>query len=440
MIGKNIKAAPFLALFALAFAGCATTIRFEAQRVPTLDTSEIQRVAVRPFAPANNTSVAVSAANTLTSEVNRRLQGTGAFTLVSHTAVDAARARGADIDAYVDAEFTGRITFQTSNTTSRQEQRRDRAGNVTTHTIHTRVVELAFEYYFVRARDGVIIGPIQRRGSQSSSSEDVNALASEAALANRVIANQLGQFYRDVAPYSIRISRSLERERDRALRPHMDAARDLVRAGNYRGARDAYVAVWNMHGSVAAAINASVLYEALGETENAIFFMEHVHAATGAPRANQVLARLNMELQQQLAFLGFDAAQPQAERVAAHTIGEVRRVLPAHARVSIHNDATANQGLVNDVIDNMISAFLRDGIPVVERQLIELILAEQGLHMDGSVSDRDFISIGNLAGANTIVIVGITGAGAARRLQVRVLDIATGTVTMQSGTGSEWRL
>jgi len=128
------------------------------------------------------------------------------------------------------------------------------------------------------------------------------------------------------------------------------------------------------------------------------------------------------------------------ERVASHAIREVGRVLPATARVWVHNNSMVSPGMANDVIDTMISSFLSSGIPVVERQWVDLILAEQNLHLDGSVSDSDFVSVGNLAGANTIIVVGITGTGAARRLQVRVLDIATGTVIMQSGTGSEWQL
>ena len=69
-----------------------------------------------------------------------------------------------------------------------------------------------------------------------------------------------------------------------------------------------------------------------------------------------------------------------------------------------------------------------------------MIAVEQGIHLDGMVTDDDFISVGNAAGANTIIVMGISGAGALRRLNVRVLDIAAGTVRMQSDTGEAWRL
>ncbi|MCL2558009.1 MAG: CsgG/HfaB family protein [Treponema sp.] len=437
---KNTAGLPALAaLVALALAGCATTIRLEAPRTPTLDTTGIHRVAVRPFEAATNASRAAAAS--LTSQTTSRLQATGIFTLISYATVSAAITGGTGADNFVDAIFSGRITHYDVRSGTRQDPVFNLAtGAIELRRVFFREVELSFEYFFERARDGLIIGPVVRRDSASSSHENADRVSSETALVNRIISNQLRTFNNDVAPHVIRITRTFETESDRALRPLMNAAQDQVRSGNYIAARHSYLAIWHDHGSVAAAINASILYEATGDTESAIALMRTVSAATGAPRAAQVLSRLNNELAHQAGVGAFGDQRSAAERVADHAIAEVSRVLPPNARVAIHNNAQASAGLVNDVIDGMIGAFLQRGIPVVERQLIELILAEQNLHADGSVTDRDFISIGNLAGANTIVIVGLSGVGAARRLQVRVLDISTGTVRMQSGTGSEWQL
>ena len=137
--------------------------------------------------------------------------------------------------------------------------------------------------------------------------------------------------------------------------------------------------------------------------------------------------------------LDLQAARARAA-TTAHALRETRRVLPADARLWIHNNATTNRGPASDAADDITSAFIRYGITVVERGLIDMIAAEQGIHLDGTVADGDFISIGNAAGANTIIVIDITGTGVLRRLNVRVLDIATGTVRMQSDTGEPWRL
>jgi len=438
---KVWEVAPFFALQVLILAGCATRVRFEAPRTPNMDTAGVQRIAIAPF--ATTVPGAAPIAQELTSEATSRIQATNAFTLVSYDTVRAVQARGGNVESYVDAVFRGRVTHFATNTTSRQGQRRERRGHDTvtvTFVTHSREAEVAFEYYFVRARDGSMVGPIRRTGRTSASSESAGDLPSGTDLALRIVRGQLGTLYRDVAPHTIRVTRTMERERDSSLRPLMNAADARRRAGDYMGARQAYVAIWNEHRSIPAAINAAVLYEATGDLEGGIFFMEQVFEATRAPRAGQKLAQLNAEAAHVLGLEALDDTAPPAERVAGHAVAEVGSVLAGGARLWIHNNATTNQAMVNDVIDNMTASFLTSGFTVVERGMIDLIAAEQNLHLDGTVADSDFVSIGNRAGANKVVIIGITGTGAARRLQVRVLDIETATVRMQSGTGVAWRV
>ena len=458
---KMWKAAPLAALAVLVLAGCATRIPIEAQRTPNLDTAGIQRIAVAPFASGIAGPEHQALANALTSEVTARLTATNAFTLVSYQTVAAARARGADISNYVDAILSGRVSSFSANVIGRShaetvlrneaEQRAATIANAMLRSIAQATaaatfpayrlnVNVAFEYYIVRARDGQVIGPIGRGGSVTRANDNRNALPAPMPLATGIVQNQLRLFYRDVVPHTVVVRVALENEPDRDLRPQMNSARDNVRAGNYVAARQMYLAIWENHQSVAAAVNVAILYEATGDLDSAINFIYYVSAVTGAPRANDTLVRLNAEMEEFLGLAAFEDGRTQMERVAEHAVNEVKRFLPEGARVWIHSTATANQGMVNDVIDTMAYTLIGSDIPIIERQLIDLITAEQDLHLTGAVSDNDFISIGNMAGANTIVAVGITGAGAARRLQVRVLDIETSTVRMQSGTGALWSL
>jgi hypothetical protein len=423
-----------LALSALVLSGCATRVRLEAQRLPAMDTIGIRRIAVMPFEPGVSTADRRTVADMATTTASARLRETGAFTMVSAAEVNARRQE-------VDAVFSGRVTHFSGRIIPMQENRVDRATGVTTvHTFFVREVELAFEYQFVRSRDGTIIGPVSRSGRRTSRSDSRAALVPEMTLARNIVDDQMRFLNRDVAPYSVRISRTLESERNRDLRPQMNAARDLVRDGNLIAARQSYMGIWQAHGSIAAAINASIMTEALGETQAAITFMQQVLSATGSPQAGARIAALSRELSQQMGVEAFDNTGTPLETVSAHAISEVEKVLPADARIWIHNNAATNRDIANDVIDNMVSSFLAGGVPVVEREFIDKIVSEQNLHLDGSISDSDFISIGNMTGANTIIVIGMTGTGANRRLQVRVLDIATSRVIMQSGTGSEWNL
>jgi len=442
---KNIYLPPALlrilaALTVLTLAGCATRVTLQAKRTPNLDTAGIQRIAIMPFEAASSNATYQNAARHATTVATGNIHATNHFTLVSAATVNDARRRREGIESYVDATFSGQITRISERTTPHEGQRRDKEGNTIKYTYYVREVEVEFNYYFTRARDGTLIGPVVKKGSSSNNNENRNNLTSVDSLVSGIITNQLRNLSRDVAPYTTTISRTLEIESRKDLKPQMDEALAHVKQGNYMLARQTYLSVWEFHRSIAAAINASILYEALGETQSAANFMQDVYAASGNPLAASVLGRLNSELAEQAKMGQFDNTQSQTEKAATHAFNEVRKVLPANAKVWLHNNATANQNLVSSVIDNMISSFLANRIAVVERQMIDIVLREQNFQLSGNVSDNDFVSIGNLAGANIVVIIDIPGTGAVRRLQVRVLDIKEGTVIMQSGTGSEWNL
>jgi len=434
---KIWKALPILALSVLIFTGCATRVTLEAQRAPNLDTTGIRTIAVRPFDPGLPARAPI--ADQLTSEANRRIAQTGAFQMVSFTSLQGMSR--ADIEAHgVDALFSGRVIRYANTVNERTRTRVTRGGQRQQYIVHELVVQVEFEYFFERTRDGSMIGPIRRIGRTSRTREDRNALPDPMTLAHTIVTQQLRNFHRDVAPHTISITRTFESEPRRDLRPLHNVAEQMRRAGDIRGARDAYVAIWVDHRSIAAAVNAAILFEATGDLDDAIYLMEQVFVATGAPRANQKLAALNREQAEIMGLEAMEDARSPMEMVVEHAVGEVERVVTANARLWIHNNATVEQGLINDAIDNMTSGFLSSGFTIVERELLSLIAAEQDLHLDGVISDADFVSIGNMAGANFIVAINMTGSGLARRLQVRVLDIERATVIMQSNTATVWRI
>ena len=432
-------ACAMLAVWALA--GCATSITIQAQRTPALNTAGIKRIAIMPFESANGDAVYKSAARYATNAATGKIQATNHFTLVSPSVINDARKRGEGIENYVDALFTGQITRISEKITPHQSQYKKKdTGETVTNTYYVKEVELDLSYSLVRARDGTIIGPVARKGSSSDNQENVDNFASADTLASRIIDSQLRLLHQDIVPYTVRINRTLEIEKNKELKPQMKAALAYVKGSNYMAARQAYIDIWEFYSSVAAAVNAAILYEAMGETRNAADFMQQVLFETGSPLASSALARLNRELAEQAGVEQFAKTRSPAEKAMDHAISEVQKVIPPEAKLWIHSIAKNNQHMAANVIDNMTSALVNRGVTVVERQMIDMVLREQNFQLEGNVSDDDFVSIGNLAGANTIVIVGITGAGAERRLQVRVLDIRAGTVIMQSGTGSEWYL
>jgi hypothetical protein len=426
-----------LALLALLVTGCATSINITVKRPPTLNTSGIKRIAIMPFEAAGaNREMAQYATTSVTSKI----QALNYFTLVSSAEIERLRRNNQSIESYVDALFTGQIIRIDTKNEIYQGSYKTKDGKTVNYTDYTTNVEVEFNYSLVLARDGSLIGPVTKSGRNSATSRESYPAAP--ALIRTAIDDQLQSVGRNIAPYTAVETRTFanEKSQDKVLKMEMKSALDMVKAGNYKLAIDAYLGVYERYKSMAAAENASILHELLDGTLTAANFIRQVYDETGNPRALDVLARLNKILQDQAILASeYSDNRNQTERAAAFANEEIQKVLPKDARVWIYNNA-ANNPMAVSVADNITSVFIKKGIGVVDRQNIKLIEAEQKFQMSGFVSDDDFISIGNAAGANTIVVIDIIGTGAARRLQVRVLNVEKGVPIMQSDAGEKWRI
>jgi hypothetical protein len=425
---------------ALAGTGCTPRVALQAQRTPKLDTKGIQRVAIMPFEAAGGHRLYEYAAQQATTIATGKIQATNHFTLVDPSRVRDARRRGESVESYVDALFQGKILRVGEETDVQRGERKDKDGNIVRYTVYDRRVEVEYTYSFAKVRDGTLIGPLTKVGRAGASADSRSELPSGSALVSRALESSMGRLYQDVAPYTIRIYRTMEKDPNKALKPQMDAALARVKSGNYVAARQSYIDIWHSGQSVAAAVNASILYEAMGETEEAAAFMQGVVSATGSPMARSVLARLNNEIGEMAGVEKFADTRSPTEKAASYAVSEIQSVIPEGAKLLILNNSAPNDDLAANVVDNMISAFSKSGVPVVERQIIDAAIEELKFQMSGSVSDDDIVSVGNFAGANVIVVVDIIGSGTGRRLHVKALDVKTATVLMQSSSDSEWKL
>jgi len=423
--------------------GCATTVELKVQRPPTLNTSGIKRIAIMPFEYASSGSAYSELAQYATSVSINKIRELNYFTLVDSSEIERLRRNNQSIENYVDALLTGRIIRVGVQDGTGQYETTDRQTGLTTTTVYyTREAEVEFSYSLVRARDGSIIGPVSRKGNRSQQSYDINSLTSATVLLRPVIDAQLSLINRDLVPYTVTENRTLveDNSKNKVLKAEMKNASAQVKEGNYKAALESYLGIYQRYNSYAAAENASILYEVLGNTQMAASLMQKAFNETSNPRAQDVLARLNKTLQDQAVIAGnYGDSRGQIERVAAFAIDEIHKVLPKNARVWIYNNSK-NVSMAEAVVDNITADFIQKGIGLVDRQNSALIEAEQRFQMSGFVSDRDFVSIGNIAGADTIVTIGITGTGAMRRLQVQVLDIESGVPLMQSDTSEKWEL
>jgi hypothetical protein len=232
-----------------------------------------------------------------------------------------------------------------------------------------------------------------------------------------------------------------EKSKDKELKKRMKEIAVIVKGGNYKIALDSYLTIYSLYNNFAAIHNAAIMHEALGDLSAAADLMQRAGNETGNPQAYIVLARLNRTMQEQAMLENeYGDTRDQKDKVAAYAVGEIQRVLPSNPRVWVFNSSKEEKALASTVTDEIKASLMKNGVTVVDRESNRLIQAEQNFQMSGYVSDDEFVSIGNAAGANTLIIVAITGVSSMRRLQVRVLDIEKRTNLLQSDMNDNWKL
>jgi len=422
-----------------ALTGCSTSIPLAVKRPPILNTSGINRVAVMPFEADGGSGEMARYATTVAAS---NIQAMNHFTLVDHTEIERLRRSDRSIESVVDATFVGRMTRTAADSEAKPYEWTDKEGNVHHGTTYTTFVEVDFNYSLIRARDGSLIGPISKRGRNRESSNDGYPSAQE--LMRKTVDGELRYVGRDLAPYTSYERRVFAEDKspDKALKAEMKNALAQVKAGNYKLALEAYLKIYERYRSIAAAENASILHESFGDVRLAADLMKEAYDATGNPKAMAVLDRLNNIIKDQETLAAdYGDKKNLTEKTSASASEEIRKFLPQGAKVLIYNSTQDNEKAAA-VLDNVTADFIKAGISVVDRDNLSAALIQEELQtqMSGAVNDDDIVRIGNATGANTIVILGVEGSGATRRLRVKVLDVEKRTPIMQSDSGEKWQL
>ena len=132
-------------------------------------------------------------------------------------------------------------------------------------------------------------------------------------------------------------------------------------------------------------------------------------------------------------------------KVVATASEELLKRIPTGSKVWVNNRATGSEvATANDIGDDLISMMLdNDRIPI-DRENAALIAQEQNLQLSGNVREEDIMRIGNQMGAQYLVTLNINvtnqGTTTVRRLQMRLLNIETAGLLMQSDTSDKWLL
>jgi hypothetical protein len=385
-------------LIILSLADCATYVPIKSVRQPTIDTSSIQRLAIKPFENRSGVGGPVSAQLTryLTETAERIIKNTGKFTIVAPT------------DPNADGVFTGEIRSIVSKDSRDQREWKDKDGDVHIEITYTRDVYLEFSYSVISSRTDMPVGTVIKQGSNGSSSmESAAGVIDTLTLAKRIVDSKISSLRQDLVPTIVSTNRQLmdETSKDKIVKQRMKEALDFVKNGNYVEAIRQYDQIYSEYGSVAARTNAGILRESV-ESD----------AATRA-----TLAQL------------YNDTNGLADKAVKNAIDTLNSKLPDGANIMIMKTYSTERNMLDYVVNQMTKTVVQAGrIRVVDRSNQALINAEQQYQLSGNVDDDSAVSIGHQLGVQYIVICWISGEKSLRRLNQKVLNIETAQITDQA--------
>jgi hypothetical protein len=410
----------------------------EVTKLPNIDTSFIQRLAVMPFDVSDNSALQKQTAQALYGRVSEIIAGTGSFVLVSPDEVARLRQTGQNISDSVDGLFTGSIVSLTVTDSSHSETRirynSDAKKNEKYSVlIHDREVLLYFNYRFERARDGSIVGQVSKSASASDHNESVSKLQPVFTLIQDAIHRSLRLLARDIAPYKITEKRILIREtsKDRVIKAHVKETKALLREGSYRAALRIFSEIYKDTGSFASGYNMAIMTEIIGDLNGAITLMSALESETGNPKAASELARMRNTLAETRELEEKYSDTNGVAKVIKNVSDDIFAKLPLNAKFSFINISARESQLMEYVFDGVATSLV-DRLTLVDRQNNALIAAEKQFQLSGAVDDDSVVSIGRELGVDIIVLFSISGYGNLRRLIVKALNVETARVMYQN--------
>jgi PBP1b-binding outer membrane lipoprotein LpoB len=103
--------------------------------------------------------------------------------------------------------------------------------------------------------------------------------------------------------------------------------------------------------------------------------------------------------------------------------------LPGKSVIAILNIASDDAKLSETTIDELELKLVDSRMfTIVDRNRLDQIRAEQNFQLSGDVSDDSAVSIGQVLGANIVLVGNITTAGVSGRITIRALDVKTGQI------------
>jgi TolB-like protein len=121
--------------------------------------------------------------------------------------------------------------------------------------------------------------------------------------------------------------------------------------------------------------------------------------------------------------------QNNLQDIMAKISDELVEKLPSRSIIAVLNISSNDSALSENVVDELEFSLVDSRkFTIVDRARLDQIRREQNFQMSGEVSDDSAVTIGNMLGANIVIVGTISTNGSRGRITIRALDAKTAQI------------
>lgn len=319
---KNFKNIIIFLLSFLIFTGCATKVKTTVKRPAELDLQGANKISVLPiqteeflsdtgmlgdvfkvlsfFANQDVYDPEVKIAEYVTNQLNQRLLAGNYFDVVSPTSVEVAIKEGrvpptdVYLTGYINNFYTDLEKEKDVETVTSKNSVGEKVTKKIYKDIYRRIVDFSLVIEIYDADESFLITrQVKNFRKESSYYDEKNSVPSSLDLVESSIDSFIKSLMKKLQPYEV--SKTITLQKDKTKSEAMKEANKLAKDGYISLAQEKYMNIFLETGLYEAGFNAAVLYQAMGNLDDAELLMTRLYKETGSTEVADALADIKKE-------------------------------------------------------------------------------------------------------------------------------------------------
>lgn len=291
---------------------CATTIKFPVQRPAEVDSKGATTISVLPFSYGNMIPFyyynfnydSEFIATYIHGQLQDKLSQSDFFTQVASTTTLNALKSGLKppCDIYITGSvynFSNNLYTVIVKNDPEKESEKNKNKKKEEKVFFGRRVTLSVNYQVVYAATGeVLYSTTQHIDEETSKYEHKREVPGFFSLIQYELDSKIRSFAKKLVPYTTtkRISLLKDKSKDPLIEEQMKVASQIAKDGNYTQAHAIFMEIYQRDRIFEAGYNAALLYEVMGQLDEAALLMSQIYFNTNNPKAQKALKDIQQEI------------------------------------------------------------------------------------------------------------------------------------------------